>query len=151
MDKKKVKGVKYLDDCPKEPKLPVYLLVGGIFGTVKVTLLLCMQLQRLRGDDDDGIRDAGNLSTMGKMASTALTIFLFVWFAFGNYWLFRMGKPNYRPLLHEPRNWCEKTVHTFIFWQLVVCYVLLGSAFLVGVIFVCCFVCLKFAKSGVKG
>ncbi|KAL3880585.1 hypothetical protein ACJMK2_032814, partial [Sinanodonta woodiana] len=29
-------GVKYLDDCPKEPRIPVYLLVGGCFGAIKL-------------------------------------------------------------------------------------------------------------------
>ena len=31
-----IKGVKYLEKCPLEPKVPIYLLVGGVVGTVKI-------------------------------------------------------------------------------------------------------------------
>ncbi|KAK3600034.1 hypothetical protein CHS0354_012714 [Potamilus streckersoni] len=144
-------SVKYLDECPREPKLPIYLLVGGIFGTIKVTLLLCTQLQRIRGDEGDEIRDDGDPFTMGKVVNIGLSLFLSVWFALGNYWLFKTGKPNYLPPLHEPRNWCDRTVHMFTFWHVIVCYILIGTIFLLGFVFVCCFACLKLVGENEKG
>jgi hypothetical protein len=43
-------GVKYLNDCPIEPNLPVYLLVLGSLGLVRVLNLLWKQfrLRRMR-------------------------------------------------------------------------------------------------------
>ncbi|XP_040440008.1 transmembrane protein 272 isoform X2 [Falco naumanni] len=33
-------GMKFLEDCPVQPLIPLYLLVGGVIGSLKVTLLL---------------------------------------------------------------------------------------------------------------
>ncbi len=43
-------GVKYLNDCPVQPNLPVYLLVVGSMGLVRVLNLLWKQfrLRRMR-------------------------------------------------------------------------------------------------------
>jgi len=37
-------GLKHLDDCPIEPKIPIYLLVGGCFGLLKLLSLLLNQV-----------------------------------------------------------------------------------------------------------
>ena len=54
-------GVKHLEDCPVEPYIPIYLLVGGCFGLLKVLSMLWMQVRYRRyrtvddsvDDDDD--------------------------------------------------------------------------------------------------
>jgi len=51
--------VKHLEDCPVEPYIPIYLLVGGCFGLLKVLSMLWMQVRyrtvndSLDDDDDD--------------------------------------------------------------------------------------------------
>ncbi|PKU39938.1 dehydrogenase reductase sdr family member 12 [Limosa lapponica baueri] len=37
---KRITGMKFLEDCPVQPLIPLYLLVGGVIGSLKVTLLL---------------------------------------------------------------------------------------------------------------
>jgi len=37
-------GLKHLDDCPIQPKIPIYLLVGGCFGLLKLLSLLLNQV-----------------------------------------------------------------------------------------------------------
>ena len=37
-------GVKHLEDCPVEPYIPIYLLVGGCVGLLKVLSMLWMQV-----------------------------------------------------------------------------------------------------------
>jgi len=37
-------GLKYLEDCPIQPKIPIYLLVGGCFGLLKLLSLLLNQV-----------------------------------------------------------------------------------------------------------
>ncbi|CAG2199003.1 unnamed protein product [Mytilus edulis] len=71
-------GVKYLEDCPKERKLPIYLLVGGCFGTIKLTLMMCSQIRLLNDEDDEDYHDDNELATISRMANVGLTIFLSV-------------------------------------------------------------------------
>lgn len=35
--------MKFLEDCPVQPLIPLYLLVGGVIGSLKVTCLLCVK------------------------------------------------------------------------------------------------------------
>lgn len=58
-------GVNYLHECPLEPNVPIYLLVGGCFGTLKMLWLICQQvggwytvntLYKLRCVTSDGIK-----------------------------------------------------------------------------------------------
>lgn len=50
-----VLGVKYLNDCPVQPNLPVYLLVVGSMGLVRVLNLLWKQFRRRRMRKLEGI------------------------------------------------------------------------------------------------
>lgn len=124
-------GVQYLQECPKEPNIPLYLLIGGAFGLIKVATLLYHQMRRRRYERlDDGLSD-GDIdevwsSTSTKITEYALTIFLLVWFGMGNYWVLRIYKPRFEPLLHEPNNYCDKTVYSFALIHLLVCYSVIG-------------------------
>ena len=50
-------GVKYLDDCPLERRVPVYLLVGGSFLALKLIGMLWKNLQLRRYDNMDAFYD----------------------------------------------------------------------------------------------
>ena len=50
-------GVKYLDDCPLERRVPVYLLVGGCFLALKLIGMLWKNLQLRRYDSMDAFYD----------------------------------------------------------------------------------------------
>lgn len=144
-------GVKYLDECPKERKIPIYLLVGGCFGTIKLTLMLCSQIRLLNDEDDDEFHDEDELVNISRMANVGLTIFLSIWFVFGNYWFFSIWMPNFRSPLHEPKNWCDITVYNFAFWQLVICHTLIGVVVSLTILFCCCLTCFKCASNFEKG
>ncbi|KAH8041541.1 hypothetical protein HPB51_016986 [Rhipicephalus microplus] len=124
-------GVQYLQECPKEPNIPLYLLIGGAFGLIKVGTLLYHQMRRRRYERlDDALAD-GDIdelwsSTSTKVTEYALTIFLLVWFGMGNYWVLHIYRPRYEPLLREPNNYCDKTVYTFSLVHLLVCYGVIG-------------------------
>ncbi|XP_064483240.1 uncharacterized protein LOC135396137 [Ornithodoros turicata] len=124
-------GVQYLEECPKEPNIPLYLLIGGAFGLIKVGTLLYNQVRRRRYERlDEGLSE-GDIdelwsSTSSKITEYALTLFLLVWFGMGNYWVLRIYKPRYEPLLREPNNWCDKTVYMFAIGHLLVCYAVIA-------------------------
>ena len=127
-------GVKYMHECPLEPKVPIYLLVGGCFGLLKLLSLVWKQVRLRRyerlddiyvDEDDDGHGDI-LMSKSSRFSEALLSIFLFIWFACGNYWVLHIWKPNFKQLLHEPSNWCDQTVYMFAFGQIMGCYALMG-------------------------
>lgn len=139
-------GVKYLDECPKEPKVPIYLLVGGSFGVLKLILVLWRQVKYHRYEYDDHFTDPSTLFSASHVTHWALSVFLAIWFAFGNYWLYSIWKPHFNAPLHEPRNWCSETVFRFTFWQLVTCHILVGCFLLLTFTLLISYRCYKICK-----
>ncbi|KAJ8379176.1 hypothetical protein AAFF_G00230880 [Aldrovandia affinis] len=110
-------GVKTIDDCPVQPMIPLYLLVGGVVGSIKVTFLL-YDITRLRallsksviiGDDDDD-EYPWRQNAHKYHAHIVLSAFLFVWFVLGNYWVFSVYAPNFIPPFHRPHEYCRKSL-----------------------------------------
>ncbi|CAG0885267.1 unnamed protein product [Cyprideis torosa] len=96
-------GVQYMRECPLEPQIPVYLLVGGIVGMLVMFYLLWKQIRSRRYDRmdagviswdtfDDGILMA---ESTARCTHICVAIFLITWFAMGNYWILRIYKPKY--------------------------------------------------------
>lgn len=142
-----IPGVKYMHECPVAPKIPIYLLVGGSFGLLKLLSMLWKQIQSRRYERlDDGFdADDGNgdlfMSKSSRFSDTILSLFLFIWFIFGNYWVFRIWKPHFVQLLHEPSNWCDRTVYMFAFGQILGCYGLMGLIALLIILLALCHRC----------
>ncbi|XP_046546622.1 transmembrane protein 272-like isoform X2 [Haliotis rubra] len=134
-------GVNYLHDCPREPKLPIYLVVGGCFGILKLIFLLWKQVRRHKEVTD--LHDDEDLVTMTRMTNIALNIFLTIWFVFGHYWVVGIWKPHFSAPLHEPKNWCERTVFLFSFWQLVICHIIIALMIAIGLMLLCCYTCVR--------
>ncbi|KDR15664.1 hypothetical protein L798_09741, partial [Zootermopsis nevadensis] len=115
-----IMGVQFLRDCPVEPHVPVYMLVGGSFGTLKMLWLLWRQIRSRRYELLDlttpvSSMDDGALTPSAgtRVVSAALSLFLAVWFALGNYWVLHIAWPEYEPTLFEPNRWCHKTLYLF--------------------------------------
>ncbi|XP_052276729.1 transmembrane protein 272-like [Dreissena polymorpha] len=127
-------GVKYLEDCPKEPRIPVYLLVGGCFGVIKLLSSLWRNIQTRRYHDvifDDPDADGAFNSSTYRTMDTLLFLFLFGWQIAGTFWTFNIWTPHFEQLLYEPSNWCDKTVYMFTVYQLFTCYVVIAAFVLV--------------------
>ncbi|KAH3833575.1 hypothetical protein DPMN_106886 [Dreissena polymorpha] len=135
-----VTGVKYLEDCPKEPRIPVYLLVGGCFGIIKLLSSLWRNIQTRRNRDvisDDPDSDGAFSSSTYRTMDALLFVFLFGWHIAGTYWAFNIWTPHFDQLLYEPSNWCDKTVYMFTVYQLCTCYVVMAAFLLVLLVFMC--------------
>ena len=136
--------MKYLHECPREPKIPIYLLVGGCFGLLKVMSMLWRQVRSRRYERIDEMYVEGEdhsdviVSKSSKFTEAVLSIFLFIWFIIGNYWVFKVWQPNFEQLLHEPSNWCDKTVYMFATIQIFGCYGLMGLILLLSVLLALC-------------
>ncbi|CAH0719788.1 unnamed protein product, partial [Brenthis ino] len=107
-----IMGVQYIRDCPAEPRIPVYMVVGGAAGGVGICWLLWAQLAITSSNS--------NASVPERVLAYTLTIFLMGWFACGNYWTLEIMWPDYAPTLFEPNQWCHRTLYVFALTQLSV-------------------------------
>ncbi|KAL8570294.1 hypothetical protein ACOMHN_011316 [Nucella lapillus] len=132
-------GSSYEHECPREPRIPIYLLVGGAFGSIHLVILLWQQKKsrdyNYMGDDpcddDDDDFDDGVMARSCRFTCYVLSAFLSVWFVLGNVWVLGVWQPNFQQPLHDPQNWCHRVVFFFSFYQLLAVYSLLGLVLLV--------------------
>ena len=137
-------GVKYLDSCPKEPRIPIYLLVGGCFGLIKLLSKLWRNIQTRRYEDVDAVfydreSDGTFASKTYQTLDTLLLLFLLCWQITGTCWTLMIWTPPFKQILYEPSNWCDKTVYIFTFFQLSGSY----SIMVVYVLVLCIIVCIQ--------
>ncbi|XP_029597348.1 transmembrane protein 272-like [Salmo trutta] len=132
-------GVKSIDDCPVQPMIPLYLLVGGVIGSVKVTLLL-YDTTHMRSlisksvviGDDDADECPWRQNANKYYVHIVLSLFLFVWFLLGNYWVFSVFQPNiyitfyiYIATFHQPQDYCRKSLYLFAVFVLTLSHTVL--------------------------
>ncbi|CAB4002765.1 Hypothetical predicted protein [Paramuricea clavata] len=125
-------GINYRNDCPVEPFIPIYLIVAGSCGLLKAIILTCEKLKNPETDEErntDEFSSYEDISNTSKFMDGILNIFMFTWFIAGNVWVYTHYKPNAKPPLHDPLNYCEPTVYWFAFWIVTVSYVIMGTIF----------------------
>ncbi|XP_068612046.1 transmembrane protein 272 [Brachionichthys hirsutus] len=118
-------GAVHLQDCPRQPLIPVYLIVMGTFSLV-LTLLSCLPCAR---EQDDGTSNP--LSRVCITWNSLVSVFVFCWFIAGNVWIYSIYKPSFVKNATAPELYCDKTLYLFAFWTSTLVYVFLGI-FLVG-------------------
>ncbi|XP_072376403.1 transmembrane protein 272-like isoform X1 [Diabrotica undecimpunctata] len=111
-----VMGSIYLHDCPQGEYIPVYLLVGGIFGVVKQLLHLSA---RVRQTEEE--RQEENLRQ--SPTQTLLNCFMLGWFIIGSVWVYKEYEPNYDS---SRGKYCNQNLYLFAFWLITSVYILLG-------------------------
>jgi len=113
-----VMGSIYLHDCPQGEYIPVYLLVGGIFGILKQLLHLSARVrQREEEREEEYLRQSPT--------QTLLNCFMLGWFIIGSVWVYKEFEPNYDP--SGGRTYCNKSLYLFAFWLITSVYILLGT------------------------
>ncbi|TNM93804.1 hypothetical protein fugu_001980 [Takifugu bimaculatus] len=124
-------GAVHLDDCPREPYIPIYLIVLGVF-TLALALLSCLPCSRQASDEP-----TNPLSRVCTAWNSLTTLFLFCWFVAGNVWIYSIYKPNYDKTAADP--YCDRTLYLFAFWTTTLVYILLGFFFVGGCCVLVCF------------
>lgn len=111
------------------------MVVGGGVGCIKMGLTLYSQLHTRRLE----VGAVNATSTVSKVASVILTVFLIVWFSLGNYWILRIKWPEYAPTtLFEPNRWCHRTLYVFSLVHLCIIYFLIGSVVILMIVLAGC-------------
>ena len=116
-------GAKYRQDCPVEPFIPIYLIVGGSFSMLKTVVVLCQRAAREESIDGEAEDEQ---SMFAKFFDGVLNLFLFIWFIAGNFWVYSKYKPNFVPPKHQPLNYCNPTLYLFTFWIITASYIIMG-------------------------
>ncbi|XP_056601297.1 transmembrane protein 272-like isoform X1 [Triplophysa dalaica] len=115
----------HLNDCPKQPYIPIYLVVSGVFALV-LGLLSCLPCTQ---EPEDGTQTP--LSGLCTAWNSLVSLFLFCWFIAGNVWIYSIYQPSYTP---DTDQYCNKTLYLFAFWTTTLVYIFLGMVFVGG----CC-------------
>nr|KAF7396887.1 hypothetical protein H0235_016424 [Vespula pensylvanica] len=133
-------GIQFIKDCPREPHIPLYMVVGGTLGTVRMFWSLYSQIRSRRPEALTVPNTRSYVSPM-KLASIALSCFLVGWFALGNYWILSIEWPEYAPMLYDPDRWCHKTLYIFSLVHLCVVYVAIAASLLLSLGLAFCRIC----------
>ncbi|XP_030609878.1 transmembrane protein 272-like [Archocentrus centrarchus] len=125
-------GAKYLDQCPQQHYIPIYLIVVGVFSLI-VALLACLPCAKER---EDGTSNP--LSWICRTWNSLISFFIFCWFIAGNVWIYSIYEPNYEKNTTHPVPYCNKTLYLFAFWTTTLAYILLGVFFVCGCLVLIC-------------
>ncbi|XP_076017786.1 transmembrane protein 272 [Genypterus blacodes] len=126
-------GVKYLDECPRQHYIPIYLIVVGVFGLL-LAVLSCLPCAK---ESIDGARNP--LSQFCTVWNSLSSTFLFCWFITGNVWIYSIYEPNYNKTTTAVDPYCNKTLYLFAFWTTTLVYILLCVFLFTGCCVLCCF------------
>ncbi|KAF7650146.1 hypothetical protein LDENG_00130470 [Lucifuga dentata] len=113
-------GASYLDECPKQPNIPIYLVVAGVFG-----LLLALSCLPCTWESKD--TPITLLSLLCMVWNCLSSIFLFCWLITGSVWIYSIYEPNYNKTATDVDPYCDKTLYLFAFWTTTLVYIFLGT------------------------
>ncbi|XP_027446486.1 transmembrane protein 272 [Zalophus californianus] len=126
-------GMKFLEDCPTHLLIHLCLLVAGIIGALKGSLLL-YDSTRMRqllskamvidNDNDDEYPWRQNAHKYYRHLS--LSLFLCLCFILGNHWVFSVYLPDFIPPFQQPQDYWDKTLYLFAVGVLVLSHTVLG-------------------------
>ncbi|XP_074479080.1 transmembrane protein 272-like [Sebastes fasciatus] len=126
-------GAKSLDDCPRQPYIPICLIVMGVFGLVLAVLLFLMSIKKFEDIGSERIRKLLAVSLF------LICLFLFCWIIAGNEWIFPIYQPNYNKNTTNVDPYCNKSVYMFALWLtigicivvglflIIVCYIIVKN------------------------
>uniref|UniRef100_A0A672H0S7 Uncharacterized protein n=1 Tax=Salarias fasciatus TaxID=181472 RepID=A0A672H0S7_SALFA len=127
-------GSVYLEDCPRNHYIPIYLIVVGVLGVV-LSVVSCLPGTRQRKDEP-----STPLTRLCKIWNVLTSVFIFCWFITGNVWIYSIYKPDYKKNTTNIEQYCNKTLYLFAFWTTTLVYIILGLSLVCG----CCILVCRF-------
>ncbi|XP_033615922.1 transmembrane protein 272 [Fukomys damarensis] len=85
-------------------------------------------------DDDDDDEYPWRQNVHKYYIHLILSLFLFLWFILGNYWVFSVYRPDFIPPFQQPQAYCDRTLYLFAVGVLalshtVLVLLILGSSY----------------------
>ncbi|CAF1266018.1 unnamed protein product [Didymodactylos carnosus] len=139
-----VLGCKYDGECPRQPLIIIYHIIGGGVGFLFTLWLLVRAVRRRRQesglDDDDDHSVGGHGYTddsTGKLKDNGIwfmelvaLLFLCSWFLMGNYWTWTIYMPDGVMSLEKPLSWCDRTLYMFTLVSFAILYFVILFGFI---------------------
>ncbi|CAF2424791.1 unnamed protein product [Rotaria sp. Silwood2] len=144
---KLILGILYVKECPVNKNIPLYMIISGICGLVIVILVVsssaCTYYRSISNTQKPTHGFIICTIALIRGMQGTLAIFLFIWFIFGNIWIFnaryrvRTDRPN------DINNYCHATLYWFAFYSLIFTYIYAAFTCCIKfcVDFFCCGVC----------
>lgn len=141
-------GSLHLNDCPVEPNIPIFLIVGGSFSVLKYILNLGSARKNRRSNNvNGGGENNSNEPPPTHPGQYLINCFLCAWFITGCVWVYRV----YPPMVTETQpddafyaRYCHVLVYNFAFWLITSAYIFLG-------LFTSCICCFSIIVVALKG
>uniref|UniRef100_A0A672GGR6 Uncharacterized protein n=1 Tax=Salarias fasciatus TaxID=181472 RepID=A0A672GGR6_SALFA len=120
----------YLQDCPINHYIPIYLIVAGVFGLVLGVVTSCLP----SNPEGEEVAPPTLLTRCCQFVYRLISLFLFCWFITGNVWIYSIYQPDYNKNTTNIDHYCDKTLYLFAFWTTNLVYIILGLSLVCG----CC-------------
>lgn len=121
-------GIVHLNNCPLEPKIPVWLIVLGITGLIncliRLTTSIIIQLRFRKGKS---VIFHEPLPIF--LVTTLIGIFIFIWFCLGNAWVFNV-KSTQQSNDKSSNTYCNQICYDFAFWSIISLWIVVCLIFL---------------------
>lgn len=114
-----VVGSVYFHDCPAEPYIPIFLIVGGSFSVFKYLIGVLSRLRRAETGSDQDPQPTHPVQSL-------ITFFLCGWFITGCVWVYRIYWPKTEEQHEDSSEYCNRVVYIFAFWLITTAYIFLG-------------------------
>jgi len=112
-------GSVYFHDCPAEPYIPIFLIVGGSFSAFKYFIGVLSRVRRAETGADQDPQPTHPVQSL-------ITFFLCGWFITGCVWVYRIYWPITQENMAGTENYCNPVVYLFAFWLITTAYIFLG-------------------------
>ncbi|XP_077518964.1 transmembrane protein 272-like isoform X2 [Amblyomma americanum] len=106
-------GTIYINDCPAEKYIPIFLVMGGVFGVLRTLLDVCGKCRRPDSSGEAGRNANEEQRAEERTWSTLVNCFLFAWYVAGCVWVYRAYPPDYTN--SESPEFCDRTLYLFAF------------------------------------
>lgn len=114
-----VLGSVYFHDCPAEPYIPIFLIVGGSFSVFKYLIGVLSRVKRAETGSDQDPQPTHPVQSL-------ITFFLCGWFITGCVWVYRIYWPETSIQMSGTEHYCNPVVYIFAFWLITTAYIFLG-------------------------
>lgn len=118
-------GIIHIDNCPIQPKIPIWLIVFGIFGLIncfiRVISSIIIQLRFRKGTRVIYREPLGVFSVLFTIG-----LFLLIWFCLGNAWVFSIYGTQQSSDPSKPDTYCQQTCYDFAFWSIICFWVVIS-------------------------
>lgn len=132
-------GSKYLNDCPLERMIPIYLIVAGVVGVfLSLTQGRSAHVNhRRRGHEAPQEQD--NPKSTASLCGSLITLFALAWFIVGNVYVFR-NKANFDANYNNVTSplWCYPLAYNFAYYSIITHYVIFAFIIVLSCLTCCC-------------